>query len=102
VRDPAAACEVAFTLVERFVGEPAVTPRGGLAWGDVLHRGGDYYGPTVNLAARVAQIAVPGELLVTTDVGAQSLGDIIRFEPAGKRMLKGFEQPVALLAVSRR
>jgi adenylate cyclase len=101
VRDPAAACEVALTLVERFADDPAVTPRGGLAWGEVLYRGGDYYGPTVNLAARLAQIAVPGELLVTTDVATESRRDALRFEPAGKRMLKGFDEPVALLAVAR-
>jgi class 3 adenylate cyclase len=102
VRDPAAACEVALTLVDRFADDAAVTPRGGLAWGDLLYRGGDYYGPTVNLAARVAQIAVPGELLVTTDVAAHARGDTVRFDPAGKRMLKGFEEPVPLLAVTRR
>jgi len=102
VRDPAAACEVALTLFGRFASDPAVTPRGGLAWGDVLYRGGDYYGPTVNLAARVAQIAVPGELLVTTDVAAHARRDAVRFEPAGKRMLKGFEDPVPLLTVTRR
>jgi len=101
VRDPAAACEVALTLVDRFANDPAVTPRGGLAWGDILYRGGDYYGPTVNLAARVAQIAVPGELLVTTDVAAHADGDAVHFEPAGKRMLKGFDEPVPLLAVTR-
>jgi adenylate cyclase len=102
VRDPAAACEVALTLVDRFADDPAVTPRGGLAWGDLLYRGGDYYGPTVNLAARVAQIAVPGELLVTNDVATHAQGDAVHFEPAGKRMLKGFDEPVPLLAVTRR
>jgi class 3 adenylate cyclase len=29
-----------------------VIPRGGLAFGSVLVRGGDYYGPIVNLASR--------------------------------------------------
>ena len=100
VRDPAAACEVALTLVDRFANDPAVTPRGGLAWGDILYRGGDYYGPTVNLAARVAQIAVPGELLVTNDVATHAQGDTVHFEPAGKRMLKGFDEPIPLLTVT--
>src|SRR5262249_29685486 len=97
VRDAAAACDVALKLVEHFAGDPAVTPGGGLGWGELLYRGGDYYGPTVNLAARVAQIAVPGELLVTTELAARAPGAGLRFEPAGKRMLKGFDEPVALV-----
>jgi adenylate cyclase len=98
--DAAAACDIALTLVERFAGDASVTPRGGLAVGDLLLRGGDYYGPIVNLAARAADLAVPGELLVTTEVAAAA-GPSFRFEPAGKRMLKGFEEPVALHTVER-
>ena len=64
-------------------------------------RGGDYYGPIVNLAARLAELAVPGELLVTNDVATHAQGDTVHFEPAGKRMLKGFDEPVALLTVER-
>jgi len=100
-RAPRAACDIALTLVERFAGDSAVTPRGGLAHGEVLLRGGDYYGPIVNLASRVAQIAVPNELLVTPAVASGAAGHF-RFEPAGKRMLKGFDEPVALLTVARR
>jgi adenylate cyclase len=99
-RDAASACDIALTLVERFAGDPSVTPRGGLAIGELLLRGGDYYGPIVNLAARVADLAVPGELLVTLEVAAAA-GPAFRFEPAGKRMLRGFEEPVALHALAR-
>lgn len=99
-RHASAACEIALTLVERFAGDPAVTPRGGLAVGELVLRGGDYYGPVVNLAARVADLAVPGELLVTPEV-ATAAGDAFRFDPAGKRMLKGFEEPVALHTLER-
>src|SRR5262245_28993543 len=59
-----AACEIALTLVERVAGDSAVRPRGGLAFGELIMRGGDYYGPIVNLAARLAELAVPNELLV--------------------------------------
>src|SRR5207253_11412855 len=48
----AAGCAIALALVEQFADDPSITPRGGLANGDVLPRGGDYYGATVNLAAR--------------------------------------------------
>jgi adenylate cyclase len=99
--DVAAACEIALTLVERFANDPAVTPRGGLAHGGVLIRGGDYYGPIVNLAARLAELAIPNEVLVTRDVAAEAHAGRFRFEPAGKRLPKGFDAPVTLLALER-
>jgi adenylate cyclase len=96
-----AACDIALTLVERFQGDPAITPRGALTAGGLLSRGGDYYGPVVNLAARLADVAVPHELLVTPEVAGQAAGSAFRFEPAGRRMLKGFDVPVTLLTVER-
>ncbi len=96
-----AACDTALALCEEFASDPAVTPRGALATGELLIRGGDYYGPTVNLASRLAELAVPRELLVTAAVAAEARSAALRFEPAGKRMLKGFEEPVALLTVER-
>jgi class 3 adenylate cyclase len=99
--DAAAACDAALALFEHFAGDPSVTPRGALASGELVVRGGDYYGPIVNLAARVAQIAVPNEMLVTAEVAAETASPTLRFEPAGKRMLKGFDEPIALLAVER-
>jgi adenylate cyclase len=99
--DPGAACDIALTLVERLCSASRATPRGGLAYGDVLLRGGDYYGPTVNLAARLADLAVPTELLVTPEVAAHAKATGLRFEPAGKRLPKGFDTPVALLTVER-
>ncbi|HEV7733087.1 MAG TPA: adenylate/guanylate cyclase domain-containing protein [Candidatus Binatia bacterium] len=100
-REPGAACDIALTLIERFAGDPSVKPRGGLATGDLLVRGGDYYGPIVNLAARVAQLAVPHELLVTQEVAAHAVPTGLRFEPAGRRAVKGLEEPVTLLTVDR-
>lgn len=100
-RDPSAACRIALTLLERFADDADVTPRGAIAYGEMLVRGGDYYGPIVNLAARAAQIAVPGELLVTTAVADGSNAADVAFEAAGRRMLKGFQEPVTLLAATR-
>jgi len=97
----AAACSIALELVEGFASDGSITPRGGLATGDLLVRGGDCYGPVVNLASRVAQLAVPRELLVTPEVAAEAAGAGLRFEPAGKRLPKGFDEPVTLLTVER-
>ncbi len=73
-----------------------IVPRGGLAYGNVLLQGGDYYGPVVNLAARLVDQAVPEELLVTQEL-AETAAEC-EFEPAGRRMVKGFEKPIAVAA----
>jgi adenylate cyclase len=69
--------------------DDSVIPRGGLAFGDLVSIHGDYFGPVVNLASRLTDAAVPGEVLVD-DATATHVGT----EPAGRRMLKGFDEPV--------
>ncbi len=93
--DPNAACASAASLIEAFAATSA-TPRGGLVYGDVVARGGDYYGRIVNLASRAAGAAVPGELLVDADTAAACTD--FAFEPAGRRQLKGFADPVRLFS----
>jgi adenylate cyclase len=78
---------------------PQATPS--RCYGPLLARSGDYYGPIVNLASRIAELAVPREVLVTAELVEQTGGAGLRFEPAGKRMLKGFDEPVALYAAGR-
>jgi adenylate cyclase len=99
--DADSACDIALTLIERFAGDPNVTPRGGLAEGQLLDRGGDYYGPIVNLAARLAEIAVPREVLATAELAGNAASERLRWEPAGRRLLRGFDEPVTLLSVNR-
>jgi adenylate cyclase len=68
--DPAAAAEIALLMTER--GEdpddefPSV--RAGVAYGEVVNRLGDVFGPVVNVAARLTSVARPGSVLV--DAGA--------------------------------
>jgi adenylate cyclase len=100
--DASAACRAGTALMKGFASPGGtVLPRGGLAYGNVLPRGGDYYGVVVNLAARLVDEAVPQELLVTEDLADAAEG--CEFEPAGRRMVKGFAEPVtvrSLVAVS--
>jgi adenylate cyclase len=96
--EPATGCSIAVALLRTFGSDPALTPRGGLAYGAVLSRSGDYFGPTVNLAARLAEQAVPGEVLATPDVAC--VADGVHVEPAGRRSLKGFAEPVALVSMT--
>ena len=104
-RQAGGACEVALSLMESF--EPTnsiVKPRGGLAFGELLARGGDYFGPTVNMASRIADLAVPHEVLTTMEVckrATSEAGERFRFDPAGRRQLKGFGEPVELMSISR-
>jgi adenylate cyclase len=64
--DASAAAEVALRLVERGADPEDRFPqvRGGLAYGDVVSRLGDVYGPVVNIAARLTSVARPGTVLV--------------------------------------
>jgi adenylate cyclase len=102
VADSAAdACRVASALDDVFA-KADVTPRGGISLGPLFARGGDFYGPVVNVASRLAALAAPGEVLVTRAV-RDALGpeDGIELEPAGRRMLKGFDDPVEAFALIR-
>ena len=64
--DPRAAAEVALQMTERGAGEDDRFPevRAGIAYGDVVSRLGDVFGPTVNIAARLTSVARPGTVLV--------------------------------------
>jgi class 3 adenylate cyclase len=69
---------------------PAV--RVGLACGEVLNRDGDYYGSVVNLAARLVDLAEPGEVLLSGDAAAVAPPeDVEALDPVD---VKGFPEPV--------
>ena len=57
---PADAVDVA----RRLVAEAGLPVRAGIAYGVLLAQDGDYFGPPVNLAARLVAIAEPGQLLI--------------------------------------
>ncbi len=77
----------------------------GIGAGRVIARDGDYFGHTVNVAARVAGRAGPGEILVTADVVAavgeeEPLPDLV-FEPVGPVALRNVASAIALFRVRR-
>jgi adenylate cyclase len=94
--DAAAACAIARALTD--VGAEDIEPRGGVAFGDVISRHGDYYGPVVNLAARLADLAIPQEVLVDAAT-ASAASPTLSFRPAGHRLLKGFDVPVEVFSL---
>ena len=76
--------------------------RVGLAFGPVLIRQGDCYGPTVNLASRVAGVARGGDVVVDAAIAGAVSGDSrFTLTALGDVPLKGFG-PVAVSRVSRR
>jgi len=85
--------KVAFDLVEHpGAQEAGLQVRAGLAYGQVLAIAGDYFGNPVNLAARLAAAASPGQVLVSTDVRDELAG--WPATPQEPLVLKGFDTPV--------
>jgi class 3 adenylate cyclase len=70
----------------------------GVHAGEAVEDEGDLVGRVINLASRVTDEAVPGEILVTEPVADQLVGKM-ELEDKGLRELKGLQQPRHLLAV---
>jgi class 3 adenylate cyclase len=68
--------------------------RAGIAFGDVLAQDGDYFGPPVNLAARLVATAAPGEVLASPATAAL-LGPAHAATELEPRVLRGLDAPVA-------
>ncbi len=103
--DIAGACNIACRLVEAVDADPVLPPlRAGVAAGEVLARYGDCFGPVVNLAARLTQIAAPGRVIAPSALAAEIEGDGGRYAvtPNGAVHLRGFDDDVATVAVSLR
>ena len=89
--DEAAGAMIAMTLAEVY-GDDETMPdvRVGLAMGPVLAREGDYFGPTVNLASRIVNIAYAGSAVVSDQVHEALEGDErFGWKPLRPRRLKG-------------
>jgi adenylate cyclase len=71
--------------------------RVGMHHGLAIERAGDYFGRTVNIAARVSALAGAGEVLVTDEV-VRAAGDVdrVQFREHGRHALKGIEEPVLI------
>ena len=87
---------IAADMAQTFAGHDTISPRAGVSAGDVLFRFGDYYGPVVNLASRLVDVAEAGQ--VVTDIAPTSKGHV--FVERGQVDLKGFADPVTIWATS--
>ena len=71
----------------------------GMHSGNVLFRLGDYYGRAVNVASRIASMAMPNSILVTETIAKALADEGVRVEEIGVRSLRGMEDPIALYRV---
>jgi len=96
--DPLSLTEWAVDFLSRFEQRPQ--PRVGIHYGDAVYRDGDYFGGQVNLAHRIVNRALAGEVLVTDAVcGSIAASDRLQFEGIGQVSLKGFPTPTDLYVV---
>lgn len=90
VPDERSAAEVALTLSETYRDDDELSDvRVGLASGQVLQREADLFGPVVNRASRIVNIAFPGTVVCSGEV-RDALADDPAFvwKPIGQRNLK--------------
>jgi adenylate cyclase len=100
-REPAGAVLSALELVEEVPAAGLPPAHVGVAAGPVVIQGGDYFGRTVNLAARIAARAGAGQVLVSQSVADSAPPAGVALVELGEPRLKGFARPVRLLEARR-
>ena len=106
--DACAAIETTLRLQELFEQESAESMlplwvRIGVHWGTPTRRRDDILGHDVNLAARILDVAGPGEV-VLSEAALDAIGrnlDGVAFEELGPVLMKGIPEPVPLYRASR-
>ena len=76
-------------------GRPAFQVRIGGAAGEPIERDNDFFGTTVNLAARLCAASEPGKVLVSNGVAELCLGKGMKFADLRHVSLKGFDEDVS-------
>ena len=84
-RDPGPGVRAALQMLDGLAAAGFPPAHVGLHAGPVLFQQGDYFGQTVNLSARIAEYARPGEVLVSQAVADASQEEGIEFLDIGAR-----------------
>ena len=100
-REPANGVLAALEMVDGVIGAGLPPAHVGLHAGPVVMQEGDYYGQTVNVAARIADYARPGEVLVSQTVVEAGRPAGVAFNDIGSVELKGVSGVVQLAAAHR-
>lgn len=102
--DPDAAVRLGVRIVAELEADPAFPPvRVGMHTGPAVARGGDWYGRTVNVAARLCSVAGGGEVLVS-EVTRDAAGEIrkVEFGERGLHWLRNITEPVRAFSARQR
>jgi class 3 adenylate cyclase len=94
--DAVRAVQAGLALVGDLRSDLELEARAGVAAGPVIERDRDLFGRTVNLAARIAERAGPGEVVVSETVVQAVADGTFSFDELGEATLKGFDQSVPL------
>jgi class 3 adenylate cyclase len=90
-----AACRIGIELCQAAEDDPVLPPaRGAVGVGPVTPREGDYYGPLVNLLARLVKVGAPGEVVATEAAVAQLPTGEWSASPIESVSLAGIVEPV--------
>lgn len=100
-RESGGAVLAALEMVESVASNDLPPVHVGLHAGPVVFQDGDYLGRTVNLAARIADYARPGEVIVSQEVVEAADGAPVSFEEIGPVELKGIKGTLRLHAARR-
>ena len=103
VPDPAEAVRLGLWITRNAMsGHNAPSVRVGGNYGSAVDRNGDYFGSTINVAARVSALAAGGEVLVTGQTAALAPDlEGVLYESRGRQVLRNVAEPVEIFAVVR-
>jgi adenylate cyclase len=87
--DPGQGVLAALDMVEGVATHALPPAHVGIHAGPVVFQEGDYFGRTVNIAARIAEYARPGEVVVSQEVVDAAAGTPVTFTEIGPVELKG-------------
>jgi adenylate cyclase len=98
-----AACRIGSEICQAAADDLLLPPaRGAVGIGPAIPREGDYFGPLVNLLARLVKVGAPGEVVVTEATVADLDPDAWSLDPLEPADLRGIEGPVRVFVARPR
>jgi adenylate cyclase len=98
-----AACRIALEICHAAARDDVLPPaRGSVGMGPALPREGDYFGPLVNLLARLVKTGGPGEVVATEAVALELPPESWSLRPLQPAELRGITERVSAFIVERR
>ena len=99
--EPGGGVLAALEMVEGLAPEALPPAHVGIHAGPVVFQEGDYFGRTVNIAARISEYARPGEVLASQEVVDAAEGTPVSFTEIGPVELRGVAGALRLHSAHR-